>query len=87
MGHFLLRAVGGLLVCMLCSVSAQADIGSAMVTFLGGKVNARVGGGECAHMATEALRVGGGEFIPKSLGTDYPGSGDYVWGTLGLRIK
>ena len=70
------------------SVPAEAQtIGNAMVTFLNGKLNARVGGGECAHMATEALRVGGGEFYKTDLGADSPSTGDYVWGTLITTIS
>ena len=60
---------------------AQA-INQSIVTFLAGKVGVRVGGGECAHAATEALRVSGGEFMPTDLGADTPSTGDYVWGTL-----
>lgn len=60
----------------------HADIGSSMVTLLKGRVGVRVGGGECSQMATEALRICGGEFYPGDLGADSPGSGDYVWGTL-----
>ena len=67
----------------LLGLPAQAQtIGSSMVTFLNGKASTRVGGGECAHMATEALRANGGEFIPSDLGADSPAAGDYVWGTL-----
>jgi hypothetical protein len=53
-----------------------------MVTFLNGKMGVRVGSGDCAPMATEALRVSGAEFYPGDLGPDTPTSGDYVWGTL-----
>ena len=67
------------------SLQAQA-IGSSMVTFLTGKAGVRVGGGECAHLATEALRVSGGEFYPADLGADSPATGDYVWGTLVTTI-
>lgn len=76
---------GGLaiVVCTLLALEAEAQtIGSSMVTFLQGRVGTRVGGGECAHMATEALRVSGGEFVASDLGADYPSGGDYVWGTL-----
>ena len=62
-------------------VQAQT-IGGSMVTFLGGKTGTRLGGGECAHMATEALRANGGEFFPGDLGADYPSTGNCVWGTL-----
>ena len=72
-----------LVVCSLGSLPVQAQtIGSSMVTFLNGKLNARVGGGECAHIATEALRVAGGEFVSSDLGADSPAAGDYDWGSL-----
>ena len=70
------------------SFSAEAQtIGGTMVSFLNGQVNNRVGGGESAHMAIEALRVAGGEFCPSDLGADSPGSGDTVWGTLVTTIS
>lgn len=53
-----------------------------MVTFLDGKLQSRLGGGESSHLASEALRLGGGEFVPDDLGDDYPAKGDRVWGTL-----
>ena len=72
-----------LAVVFLTSHPANSQtIGSAMVSFAQGRVGTRVGGGECAHLATEALRVNGGEFVPGDLGADSPGTGDYVWGTL-----
>lgn len=38
-------------------------------------------------MATEALRISGGEFFPGDLGVDSPSAGDYVWGTLITTIS
>lgn len=40
--------------------------------------NKTLGGGECAHAATEALRVAGWAF--DRIGADNPNAGDYVWG-------
>jgi hypothetical protein len=57
-------------------------LNSKVATFLAGKVGVRVGGGECAHAASEALRVAGAEFTNMDLGPDSPAAGDYVWGTL-----
>lgn len=57
-------------------------LNSKVATFLAGKVGVRVGGGECAHAASEALRVAGAEFTNPDLGPDSPAVGDYVWGTL-----
>jgi len=67
--------------------STTSPLGSATISFLQGKLNTRVGGGECAHMATEALRAAGGEFVPSDLGADSPSSGDYVWGDLVTEIS
>ena len=82
------RASLALIISGAFSQPAQAQtIGSSMVTFLNGKLNTRVGGGECAHMATEALRANDGEFVPSDLGADSPATGDYVWGTLVTTIS
>ncbi len=78
-GYFCLA----LLTLTIVHEKAEAQtIGNSMVTFLNGRVGTRVGGGECAHMAIEALRVAGGEFYRSDLGADSPASGDYVWGSL-----
>jgi hypothetical protein len=37
-------------------------LNSKIATFLAGKVGVRVGGGGCAHAASEALRAAGAEF-------------------------
>lgn len=47
--------------------------------FVSGKLGQRVGGGECAHLAMEALRHAGAKFLR---GADHPEPGDYVWGKL-----
>src|SRR5262245_11674436 len=52
-------------------------LGDKMAEYLQEQVNARrrIGGGECAHLATEALRIAGAEFLrPEPKGTM-----DYVW--------
>jgi hypothetical protein len=42
----------------------------------------RVGGGECSHLPSEALRIAGGEF------SKWPNSsGNYQWGTLYCTLK
>ena len=53
----------------------------AVVTFCQRHLNKKVGSGECAHLASEALRVAGADFIPEKFG-DRPKAGDFVWGTL-----
>ena len=62
-------------------------LNSKVATFLAGKVGVRVGGGECAHAASEALRAAGAEFTNTDLGPDSPAAGDYVWGTLVKSIS
>jgi hypothetical protein len=54
-------------------VAASSTIGQKMVAFLEKQQGKRLGGGECAHLATEALRVSGAKFIHSSP-TD-----DYIW--------
>ena len=82
------RASLALIICGASCLPAQAQtIGSSMVTFLNGKLSTRVGGGECTHMAIEALRANGGEFYATDLGADSPATGDYVWGTLVTTIS
>lgn len=60
----------------------QTDIATKTVQYCETKLNVRVGGGSSSHLATEALRIAGGEFVPAELGTDTPTDGDRVWGTL-----
>lgn len=62
------------------AISARATINQKIVDFLSARVGKRIGGGECAHLATEALRVAGAKFV--DIGKDSPSSGDYDWGTL-----
>ena len=90
MNRVVWRASLALMICAASSLPAEAQTwtdGSALVTFLNGKVNTRLGGGECSHMATEALRACGGEFFPADLGADSPATGDNVWGTLVTTIS
>jgi CHAP domain len=62
-------------------VQAVADLNSQVVSFAQSHLHQKVGGGECAHLANEALRVAGADFV----GHD-PGKGDYTWGTLVTTI-
>lgn len=83
MTRVVLRGIIACLAGFALALPAEANtIGDSMALYLNGQIGKRVGGGECANMATEALRVGNGEFISKDLGPDSPNSGDYVWGTL-----
>jgi hypothetical protein len=58
-------------------VSALADLNSQVVNFAISHLHQKVGGGECAHLASEALRAAGADFVGRD-----PGNGDYIWGTL-----
>jgi hypothetical protein len=55
--------------------AAPASLGQAMAAYLQARLGTRVGGGECAHLASEALRVAGAEFLRN----EPPGTRDYVW--------
>jgi hypothetical protein len=80
---------GGVLILASRSSAAPADptpLNTAVVKYCVSREGKRVGAGECAHLATEALRVAGAEFtrvgpdgkqIPET-----PEPGDYVWGSL-----
>ena len=65
---------------------STGSIGDEVVSYLNAHVRQRVGGGSAWHMAVEALRVSGAEFIADELGADSPSEGDRVWGTLVTRI-
>ncbi|MGL4549971.1 MAG: hypothetical protein ACRC33_02185 [Gemmataceae bacterium] len=54
-------------------------INDRVVAYLEARMGQRVGGGECAHVTSEALRAAGAKFIR---GADHPTPGDYVWGSL-----
>lgn len=71
-----------ILAALVTTQSARADIGANMVNFLKDWPGFRLGGGECSHLASEALRVAGGEFARSQIGGDFPNTGDYVWGDL-----
>jgi len=61
-------------------LSAQT-VGDRMVSYLESHLGQRVGGGECAHLAVEALRASGGKFNRLTSTTL-----DYNWGTLLTRV-
>lgn len=70
-------------------VFATTTLNQKVVNFLKANVGKRIGSGECADVATEALRVAGAKFIqgatsgnPNATGPDSPKSGDYDWGSL-----
>lgn len=58
-------------------VAQTQSLGSKMAKLLEAKVGTRVGGGECAQMATEAMRASGADFTR----TEPAGTQNYVWTT------
>lgn len=81
--NMIVRVVALVVACsQFISTATAQSIGDNMTTYLKSALNTRVGGGRSAHLASEALRVAGGEFVPGDLGADFPWSGDRVWGTL-----
>ncbi|MEK6258723.1 MAG: hypothetical protein AABP62_08885 [Planctomycetota bacterium] len=69
------------------SVVQAQTMNQKVVTYLNSKVGVRSGGGECAHAASEALRVAGAQFNTSLIAPDFPAAGDYVWGTLIKKIE
>lgn len=65
--------------------SVNASLNQRVAAYLAQNVGKRLGGGECAHLASESLRVAGAKF--GNVGPDSPGSGDYVWGTLVKTVE
>lgn len=57
------------------AVNATASLGQQVASYLSSKLGTRVGGGECAHVATEALRASGAQFIF----TPQSGPSGYLW--------
>jgi hypothetical protein len=55
-----------------------ASINQQIIAFCQTHLHAKVGGGECAQLVSEALRVAGANFMT----SDPNHNGDYVWGTL-----
>ncbi len=70
--------------------SSSTALASSILHFCQVKLGQRVGGGECAHLAVEALRTSGAEFVFTDTDyahVDYGGdrANDYLWGNL-VRI-
>jgi hypothetical protein len=62
--------------------TASQTMNQQILNFCKTHLGQKVGGGECAHLANEALRVAGASFT----GSDPHHNGDYVWGTLITQI-
>ncbi len=67
------------------SADSPPALNAAVLKYCESKLGKRVGGGECSHLANEALRVAGAEFTQTGADgkriPDSPNPGDYVWGT------
>lgn len=81
-----LIAASNVYICKTASAQDTPSIGDSVVAYLRANVGERVGGGNSWHMATEALRVAGGEFITEEFGTDNH-TDNRVWGTLVTTIS
>ncbi len=77
------RFQSGLLGLVLLLGLSQSSFGfdARILGFCNSQLGKPVGSGECAHLATEALRYSGAEFLRSGM-ADKPSAGDYVWGTL-----
>ncbi len=75
--------IGGSTASKVASATASAavSLGDRMVAYLATVAGKRVGGGECGHCASEALRIAGAKFI-----FDNGSSLDYVWGSLVAKV-
>ena len=83
-----LYRVGLLGVAILVSAASATIAGyeTKIIEFCQNRSGRQVGSGECAHLATEALRYSGAEFM-RTNQPDFPASGDYVWGTFVKQLK
>jgi hypothetical protein len=60
---------------------SNVAVADRVAAFAAARVGYRIGGGECAHFAAEAVRAAGGRFNVFT-----PGVTDYVWGALVTRV-
>ena len=72
---------------VLCAHFALADqgqkttsLGETVLQFCKDNLGKQVGGGECAHLVSAALKAA--EARPSLSFADFPAKGDYVWGEL-----
>jgi hypothetical protein len=64
------------------SPRVESDLGAAVAAYAAGHLGQQVGGGECAHLAVEALRAAGAKFAWLRGPT-----ADYAWGHLVSRVR
>jgi hypothetical protein len=63
---------------------ASLSLGNRVVAFCRAHLGQKVGNGECAGLAYQALKSAGA--APRG-GPDYPGKGDYVWGRQVVLVE
>ncbi len=80
---FAIRLLPIIALMLAATPASGAEYGEKILNYCSNKWLVKVGSGECAHLATEALRSAGAEFTRNGMG-DSPATGDYVWGK---RIK
>lgn len=85
------RSLGAFAVLLALATGASAqnstNFGPAVVHYLQSREGQRIGGGNSADLAVEALRIAGAEFVADDLGADAPAAGDRAWGTLVTEIS
>lgn len=80
---FAIRLLPVIALMLAATPASGAEYGEKILSYCSSKLGDKVGSGECAHLATEALRASGAEFTRNGM-SDSPATGDYVWGK---RIK
>lgn len=65
--------------------ASAASPNEEVARFCQANLGQKVGSGECADLATLALRAAGGK-TPRDF-QDHPGAGDYVWGELVAAVE
>jgi len=76
--------LGGIVLASPVRAVASLSLGNRVVAFCRAHLGQKVGNGECAGLAYQALKSAGA--APRG-GTDYPGKGDYVWGRQVVLVE
>ena len=76
--------VAGLLLASAAGVAASHPLGDRVVAYCQAHLGQKVGNGECAGLAFQALKSAG---AATRGGPDHPGRGDYVWGRQVLLVE
>ena len=76
--------LGGIVLASPVRAAVSLSLGNRVVAFCRAHLGQRVGNGECAGLAYQALKSAGA--APRG-GPDYPGKGDYVWGRQVVLVE